>query len=55
MINDELSDIRQVGCKRIKKAREQSKGKTVRTFQIPDLNFEAEMYFDDKLAKGESN
>ena len=46
MINDESRNIRQLGWERIKKAREQSKGKTIRTFQIPDLNFEAEMYFD---------
>ena len=46
MINDESSNIRQLGWRRIKKVREQSKGKTIRTFQIPDLNFEAEMYFD---------
>ena len=43
MINDDSSDI---GWKQIKKAREQSKGKIIRTFQIPDLNFKAEMYFD---------
>ena len=46
MINDDSSDIRQLGWKRIKKAREQSEGKTIRIFQIPDLNFEAEMYCD---------
>ena len=46
MINDESSNIRQLGWRRIKKVREQSKGKTIRTFQIPDLNFEAEVYFD---------
>ena len=46
MINDESSDIRQLGWRRIKKAREQSKGKIIRTFQIADLNFKAEMYFD---------
>ena len=55
MINDDSSDIRQLGWKRIKKTREQFIEKTNKTFQIPDLNFEAEMYFDDKLAKGESN
>ena len=46
MINDDSSDIRQLGWRQIKKTREQSKEKTIRTFQIPDLNFEAEMYFD---------
>ena len=46
MINDESSNIRQLGWKQIKKAREQSKRKTIRTFQILDLNFEAELYFD---------
>ena len=46
MINDESSNIRQLEWRRIKKAREQSKGKTIRIFQIPDLNFKAEMYFD---------
>ena len=46
MINDESSDIKQFGWRQIKKAREQSKGKTIRTFQIPDLDFEAVMHFD---------
>ena len=31
---------------RIKKAREQSKRKIIKTFQICDLKFEAELYFD---------
>ena len=46
MINDKSSDIKQLDWRRIKKAREQSKEKTIRTFQIPDLKFEAELYFD---------
>ena len=46
MINDDSSDIRQLGWKRIKKTREKFIGKTNKTFQIPDLHFEAEMYFD---------
>ena len=46
IINDKSSDIRKLGWMRIKKAREQSKGKTIKTIQIPDLNFEAELYFD---------
>ena len=55
MINNESSNIGQLGWRQIKKAREQFKKKTIRTFRIPDLNFEAEFYFDDKLAKDESN
>ena len=54
LINDESSDIRQLGWRQIKKAREQFKEKTIRTFRIPYLHFEAEFYFD-KLAKDESN
>ena len=46
MINDESSNIIQLGWRQIKKARKQFKRKTIRTFQILDLNFEAEMYFD---------
>ena len=46
MINDESNDIKQLGWRCIKKAREQSKEKTIRTFQILDLKFEAKLYFD---------
>ena len=40
------NQIIRLGWNQIKKAREQSKGKVIRTFQISDLNFEVELYFD---------
>ena len=46
MIDDDSSDIRQLGWRQIKKTKEQSKRKTIRTFQISDLNFEAELHFN---------
>ena len=46
MINDKSSVIRELGWRRIKKARELNKGKTVRMFHVPKLNFEATSYTD---------
>ena len=46
MIQDERSHIRELSWRRIKKAREQCKGKSVRIFKIPPLNFEAAVYTD---------
>ena len=43
MISDKLSNKKQIGWRRIKKVRK-NKGKTVRTFKVPDLNFEASSY-----------
>ena len=46
MINDDASNNRQIGWRRIKKAREQNKRKTVRPFKVSDLNFEASSYIE---------
>ena len=46
MIQDERSHIRELSWRRIKKAREQCKGKSVRIFKILPLNFEAAVYTD---------
>ena len=44
MVCDERPHIRELAWRRIKKAREQEKGKTVRKFTIPQLNFDAPCY-----------
>lgn len=46
MINDAEGSTRELGWRRIKKARAEDKGKTVRTFRIPKLNFSATRYID---------
>ena len=46
MINDDSSDIRNLAWRRIKEARDSFKGKSVRSFQIPELDFDAERYID---------
>ena len=44
MIDDDNRDIREVGWRRIKDARQTKKGKSVRPFKVPPLNFDAEKY-----------
>ena len=46
MINDDSNDIRELAWRRIKKARDSFRGKSVRAFQIPKLDFDAECYTD---------
>ena len=46
MVNDVEGSNRELGWRRIKKARATDKGKTVRTFRIPKLNFDATSYID---------
>ena len=44
MINDERSHIRELSWRYIRKARDHYKGKSLRIFKIPALNFEATDY-----------
>jgi hypothetical protein len=44
MIQDDRSQIRELGWRRIKKARAEYRGKTIRDFKIPPLNFESTDY-----------
>lgn len=46
MLQDEKRFIRELALRRIIKAREQTKGKNVREFQIPKLNYNAVEYYD---------
>lgn len=46
MICDEKKHIRQLGWRRILKAREADTDEDIRTFQIPPLNFQAEYYYE---------
>lgn len=46
MIDDDNVDIRELGWRRIKKARQSEKGKTVRLFEVPALNFDAMNYIE---------
>lgn len=45
MISDERQHIRELGIRRILKARTQAKGKQVRLFNIPKINFNADDYY----------
>ena len=42
MIHDGSNDIRELAWRRIKKARDSFRGKSVRAFQIPKVDFDAE-------------
>ena len=44
IINDESRINRQIGQRRVKKAREQNKGNTFRSLKVPDHKFEATSY-----------
>jgi hypothetical protein len=44
MLQDERNHIRELAWRKIKKARRDSKEKSIRTYKIPDLNFEADEY-----------
>ena len=46
MMNDDSNDIRELAWRRIKKAKDSLKGKSVRAFKIPKLDFDAECYTD---------
>lgn len=45
MITDQCPDIRILGWRRIKKARQISKKKSIRAFVVPEIDFEADSYF----------
>jgi hypothetical protein len=44
MLQDERNHIRELAWRKIKNARRDYKGKSIRTYIIPDLNFEADEY-----------
>lgn len=44
MLQDDRKHIRELAQRKIKKARKDYKGKSIRTFKIPELNFEADDY-----------
>ena len=46
LINDDKKDMRKLGWRRILKARQGSKNKNIRVYEIPDINFQAGSYHD---------
>lgn len=46
MLQDEKQHIKELALRRILKARKTTKGKKVREFVVPELNFEANYYYD---------
>ena len=46
MLQDDASHVRELALRRVLKARKESKGKSVRQFQIPELRVDASNYYD---------